>query len=52
LIPGDRGIFDVTVDGRLVFSKHTEGRFPREDEILELLRSTIEVMSADVHSKR
>jgi predicted Rdx family selenoprotein len=26
--------FDVVADGRLVFSKQTEGRFPEADEIL------------------
>ena len=34
LIRGDNGIFDVVVDGALLFSKHAEGRFPDEDEIL------------------
>jgi len=29
------------VDGELVFSKHTEGRFPTEDEVLVALRSRI-----------
>jgi len=27
----------VLADGRLVFSKHTEGRFPETDEILARL---------------
>jgi len=27
----------VLADGRLVFSKHTEGRFPETDEILAKL---------------
>jgi len=35
---GDDGIFDVVVDGRLVFSKHDAGRFPEDDEVLALLR--------------
>lgn len=30
-------MFDVTVDGKLVFSKHREGRFPEQDEILNAL---------------
>jgi selT/selW/selH-like putative selenoprotein len=34
---GDKGVFDVTVDGRRVFSKHDAGRFPEEAEILALL---------------
>lgn len=37
LIRGDDGIFDVTRDGELVFSKHEAGRFPEEEEILTLL---------------
>ena len=35
---GDNGIFDVVADGGLVFSKHAEGRFPEEAEVLEALR--------------
>jgi selenoprotein W-related protein len=38
LIAGDNGIFDVEVDGKLIFSKHELGRFPEDDEILEKLR--------------
>jgi hypothetical protein len=29
----------VVADGRLVFSKQSEGRFPERDEILSALRS-------------
>ena len=36
---GDGGIFDVVVDGRLVFSKHAAGRYPEPQEILDALRS-------------
>ena len=32
-------MFDVTVDGELVFSKHDAGRFPEESEIVELIRA-------------
>ena len=38
LIKGDNGIFDVTVDGELIYSKHKTGRFPEPDEILNSLR--------------
>jgi selT/selW/selH-like putative selenoprotein len=31
---GSGGCFEVTVDGRLVFSKLKEGRFPSEDEVM------------------
>lgn len=37
LIEGGNGIFDVTVDGKLLFSKHQTGRFPENAEILEKL---------------
>jgi hypothetical protein len=32
-------VFDVTADGKLVFSKHAEKRFPDDDEVLAALRS-------------
>lgn len=38
LTPGSGGIFDVLVDQKLIFSKHHEGSFPDEDELLEELR--------------
>jgi selenoprotein W-related protein len=38
LSKGDSGVFDVVVDGRLVFSKHEADRFPEDAEILEALR--------------
>jgi selT/selW/selH-like putative selenoprotein len=33
LVKGERGAFEVTVDGDLVFSKLAQGRFPEEEEI-------------------
>ena len=38
LVKGATGIFDVAADGRLVFSKYREARFPDAGEILESLR--------------
>ena len=38
LIAGGGGIFDVEVDGEIVFSKQSVGRFPDEGEIIRLLR--------------
>ena len=35
--PGAKSQFDVLLDGNLVFSKQAEGRFPEEDEVLQLL---------------
>ena len=37
LVKGGGGEFEVTVDGRLVFSKKQAGRFPDMDEVLSLL---------------
>ena len=34
LIAGDSGVFDVVVDGDLVFSKYDTGAFPDEDELV------------------
>jgi len=39
LVGGDRGVFDVLVDGKLVFSKHSAGRFPEEPEIVKAIQS-------------
>ena len=33
LVPGIAGVFDITVDGRLVYSKKETGRFPTDEEI-------------------
>ncbi len=34
LTEGSGGVFEVTVDGDLIFSKKKEGRFPEDEEIL------------------
>ena len=39
LVRGNDGIFDVVVDGDLIFSKHQKSRFPEAPEILEALRA-------------
>ncbi|GIW71263.1 MAG: hypothetical protein KatS3mg102_0805 [Planctomycetota bacterium] len=33
LVPSDGGVFEVEVDGKLVFSKKQQGRFPEWAEI-------------------
>ena len=35
---GDNGVFDVVADGKLVFSKHRDGRFPDAAEIVGVLK--------------
>lgn len=39
LIEGAGGIFDVRVDGALVYSKHETGEFPNEDALLAELQT-------------
>jgi selT/selW/selH-like putative selenoprotein len=33
LVPGVAGVFEITVDGRLMFSKKATGRFPTDEEV-------------------
>lgn len=35
---GSGGVFEITVDGKLAFSKKALGRFPTDDEVLALAR--------------
>ena len=39
-LEGEKSQYDVIRDGELVFSKQREGRFPEEDEVLELVASS------------
>ncbi len=39
LIRGTNGVFDVVVDGALVFSKQAVGRFPADGEVETLIRT-------------
>ncbi|HHN73891.1 MAG TPA: SelT/SelW/SelH family protein [Acidobacteria bacterium] len=36
---GSGGIFDVWVDGERIFSKHEEGDFPEEVEVLRRIQA-------------
>lgn len=42
VIPGSGGIFDVHLDGELVFTKSMLGRYPQPEDVLPLLRERIE----------
>jgi selenoprotein W-related protein len=42
LIPGTGGIFDVHVDGELVFTKSMLGRYPEPDDVVPLVRAQID----------
>jgi len=38
LIKGRGGIFDVRLDGELIYSKHETDRFPEDAEVLQALK--------------
>jgi predicted Rdx family selenoprotein len=37
VVSGEKSQFDVLADGKLIFSKQREGRFPEEEEIVTAL---------------
>ena len=39
LVKGGNGILDVLADGKLVFSKHRDGRFPAPGELAGMIRA-------------
>ena len=45
LVTGGKGVFDVKVNGELIYSKHKTGRHANDGEILELFT---EFVGADV----
>ena len=40
IVAGAKSQYDVFSDGELVFSKQRAGRFPEDDEVLEILASS------------
>ena len=38
LVTGSKGVFDVEVDGEILYSKHETGRHAEPGEVLELFR--------------
>lgn len=41
LVMGSKGVFDVEVDGELLYSKHATGRHAEPGEVLRLFRERI-----------
>ena len=41
VVTGSGGIFDVHVDGELVFTKSMLGRYPDPDDVMPLLQSAL-----------
>src|SRR3989454_853096 len=43
LKPADSGVFDIVLDGQLIFSRKQEGRFPTVDEIKKQIEPKLSV---------
>lgn len=47
IIEGAGGIFDVNVDGKLIYSKHETGEFPDEDALVKELQGRADLEHPD-----
>ena len=52
LVPGTGGIFEVRLDGEVIFNKKAEGRFPESKELKQLVRDRIDPGRDLGHSDR
>ena len=52
LVPGTGGVFDVLVDGELIYSRKQEGRFPESSELKQRVRDRIAPDKPLGHSDR
>jgi selenoprotein W-related protein len=41
LVPGEGGVFDVRLDGELLYSRASQGRFPEAKELKQLVRDRV-----------
>ena len=41
LVPGQGGVFEVWLDGELIFSRRRDGRFPESKELKQLVRDRV-----------
>jgi len=52
LVPGTGGVFDVRLDGELIYSRKEAGRFPESKELKQLIRDRIAPEKPLGHSDR
>jgi selenoprotein W-related protein len=52
LVPGTGGVFDIRLDGELLFSRKDAGRFPEAKEVKQLVRDKIDPARSLGHSDR
>jgi selenoprotein W-related protein len=52
LVPGTNGIFEVRLEGEMLFSRRQHGRFPESKEVKQLVRDRIAPEKPLGHSDR
>ncbi|MGH8057919.1 MAG: SelT/SelW/SelH family protein [Candidatus Entotheonellia bacterium] len=52
LIPGRGGVFEVRLDGEVIFSRQQQRRFPESKEVKQLVRDRIAPAKSLGHSDR
>lgn len=52
LVPGSGGIFEVRLNGEVIFSRKEAGRFPESKELKQLVRDRIDPERSLGHSDR
>jgi selenoprotein W-related protein len=52
LVPGKGGIFEVRLDGEMIFSRAEQGRFPESPELKQLVRDRVAPEKSLGHSDR
>ncbi len=52
LVPGTGGVFDIRLDGEILFSRKDAGRFPEAKEVKQLVRDKIDPARSLGHSDR
>ena len=52
LIPGTGGVFDIRLNGELIYSRKEAGRFPESKELKQLIRDRIAPEKPLGHSDR
>ena len=52
LVPGTGGIFEVRLNGALIFSRKQAGRFPESKELKQLIRDVIDPERSLGHSDK
>lgn len=52
LVPGTGGVFEVRLDGEVIFARREAGRFPESKELKQLIRDRIAPDKSLGHSDR